>query len=121
MTPALFDTNILIDFLSGIDAAYQEIALYPDRAISIVTWMEVMVGAKPDREAERRAVLKQFLLLPLTAEISEQTLLIRRQTRIKLPDAVLFATAHTSGRLLITRNTNDFSATHPLVRIPYKI
>ena len=30
---AVFDTNILIDFLNGVEAAAKEIALYDDRAI----------------------------------------------------------------------------------------
>ena len=40
---AFFDTNILIDFLQGRDAAREEFSRYDDLAISIVTWMEVMV------------------------------------------------------------------------------
>jgi len=45
---ALLDTNILIDYLNGIDAAREEIARYPKPCISPMTWMEVMVGAEPD-------------------------------------------------------------------------
>ncbi len=121
MTAALFDTNIIIDYLSGVQDAFCEISFYSDRAISIMTWMEVMVGAKPDRESHRRAVLSMFVLLPLTAEVAERAVLERRLSRIKLPDAIILATAHQSRRLLITRNTKDFSSSHPLVRIPYTI
>ena len=102
MTPALFDTNIIIDYLSGIQAAYNELTLYSDRAISIITWIEVMVGAKPDRAAQTRAVLNMFVLLPLTAEVAERAVGERRQSRMKLPDAIILATAHVTGRLLIT-------------------
>jgi predicted nucleic acid-binding protein len=121
VTPALFDTNIVIDYLSGVQAAFNELSTYPDRAISIMTWMEVMVGAKPDSEAQRRAVLNMFVLLPLTADVAERTILERRQGRMKLPDAIILATAHQTGRLLITRNTKDFSASHPSIRVPYQI
>ena len=41
---AVFDTNILIDFLNGVEAAAKEIALYDDRAISVITQMEILVG-----------------------------------------------------------------------------
>jgi predicted nucleic acid-binding protein len=44
-TKVLFDTNILIDHLNGIDLAGVEIRRSPDRAISIITWMEVMAGS----------------------------------------------------------------------------
>ena len=45
MVKALFDTNILIDFLRGVHAAREELGRYQLKAISLVTWMEVLVGA----------------------------------------------------------------------------
>ena len=36
----------------------------------------------------------------------------------KLPDAVIRATAQTTGRLLVTRNTRDFPPDDPWVREP---
>jgi predicted nucleic acid-binding protein len=41
---ALFDTNVLIDYLSGVKAAKAELAKYSDKAISMITWMEIQVG-----------------------------------------------------------------------------
>ena len=35
---------------------------------------------------------------------------MRRERRIKLPDAIILATAEIENRLLITRNTRDFPA-----------
>lgn len=44
---ALFDTNILIDLFSGRNEAKLAIETWPPQnAISLITWMEVMVGAK---------------------------------------------------------------------------
>ncbi|MFP3560880.1 VapC toxin family PIN domain ribonuclease, partial [Paraburkholderia sp. SIMBA_049] len=51
MVKALFDTNILIDYLGGVGGAKKELARYEYRAISIITWMEVLVGATPEDEA----------------------------------------------------------------------
>lgn len=48
MVAALFETNILIDYLNGIPQAMEELGLYDERAISIVAWMEV-IGAKEVR------------------------------------------------------------------------
>jgi predicted nucleic acid-binding protein len=42
---ALLDTNILIDFLRGVHVARDELNRYSDKAISVITWMEVMAGA----------------------------------------------------------------------------
>ena len=47
MVKALFDTNILIDFLHEVAAARDELHRYEDKAISIITWMEVLIGAPP--------------------------------------------------------------------------
>ena len=41
----VFDTNILIDYLAGKQPAKDELSRFPRARISIITWMEVMVGA----------------------------------------------------------------------------
>ena len=65
--------------------------------------------------------LQNFYTLPLTAEIAEQAFLTRRASKIKLPDAIIQATAEGAGRVLITRNTRDFPAGTQGVRIPYTL
>src|SRR5688572_8353706 len=45
---AVFDTNILVDYLNGITRAQKEIARHRQGAISIISWMEVMVGARDE-------------------------------------------------------------------------
>lgn len=52
MVNVLFDSNILIDFLNGVKAAEDELSLYNDKAVSVITWIEVMSGA-PDDPAAR--------------------------------------------------------------------
>ena len=121
MTAALFDTNILIDFLHGAPAAQSEIARVPDRAISTITWIEVMVGAIPKNIEATRAFLHTFRQLPVTPEVAERAVTLRQQQRIKLPDAIILATAQVHGRLLITRNTRDFPAGTPGVHAPYTL
>jgi predicted nucleic acid-binding protein len=44
-TPALFDTNILIDYFSSRPQARIELDRHSDRTISITTWMQIMVGS----------------------------------------------------------------------------
>jgi predicted nucleic acid-binding protein len=41
--------------------------------------------------------------------------------RLKLPDAVILATAEESGCILVTRKTRDFPANDPRIRFPYRI
>jgi predicted nucleic acid-binding protein len=117
----LFDTNILIDYLSGIPEAQREIDQYSGHAISIITWMEVMAGTTPKDEKQIRAFLLTFTTLPLTEDVAERAFDLRRHRKIKLPDAIIQATAQVENRLLITRNTRDFPARDPDIRIPYKL
>jgi predicted nucleic acid-binding protein len=120
-TPVLFDTNILIDYLRGISQARAECDKHSDRAVSIITWMEVMASSTAASEADARSCLFNFYTLPLTAEVAERAFLLRRASGIKLPDAVIQATAEGSGRVLITRNTRGFPPDTPGVRIPYTL
>jgi len=120
MVRALFDTNVLIDYLGGVPAARIELRRYGERAISIVTWMEVMIGARPEVEATTRAFLRDaFAVVALTDEIAERAVSLRRHHRIKPPDAVIWASAQANSMLLVTRNTRDFPTDTPGVRMPY--
>ena len=119
MVKALFDTNILIDYLNGIEAARGEIARYEAKAISIVSWMEVMVGAEPEVEAATRAFLDGFEVLPLDGAVAARAVALRRDHRIKLPDAIVWASAQDQAALLVTRNSKDFPPNDPGVRMPY--
>jgi len=121
MVKALFDTNILIDFLNGVDEARIEMDLYQDKAISIITWMEVMVGATEQVQSATRAFLDGFEIVGLDSPIADQAVTLRRQHRIKLPDAIIWASAQETGSLLVTRNSKDFPVADPSVRIPYDL
>ncbi|MBI2336658.1 MAG: type II toxin-antitoxin system VapC family toxin [Deltaproteobacteria bacterium] len=117
---AVFDTNILVDYLRGISPAEQELQTHTEPSISIITWMEVLVGAKNEAET---GLLKKFLssfeLLPLSHEIAEEAVLLRRKYQIRIPDAIIWATARCYGSLLVTRNTRDFPHDSPEIRVPY--
>lgn len=119
MVKALFDTNILIDFLNKLPQAHSELHRYEHRAISIVTWMEVMVGADRTVEAQTRQVLGAFNIIALDNEVAERAVLLRREHGVKLPDAVIWASAYVHSMLLVTRNTKGFTTDSPGVRIPY--
>jgi hypothetical protein len=120
MVKALFDTNILIDHLNGIAQARTELASYEERCISIVSWMEVMAGS-PKQAADRtRSFLSGFELIGLDAAVADRAVDIRRLRKIKLPDAVVWASAQVQRALLVTRNIKDFPK-EPGTRHPYAI
>lgn len=117
---ALFDTNILIDYLNGVDAARIELERHSDRLISAVTWMEVLVGVRSDDEEDVvEMFLRDFKVVDITRRVAREATLLRRRSRIKLLDALVWASAQTESALLVTRNTKDFPAADPGVRVPY--
>ena len=116
---ALLDTNILIDYLNGRDAARKELRRYAEPLISPTTWMEVLVGVGADEATIVRRFLAGFRQVPVDEEVAERTVSLRRQHRMRLPDAIIWASAQQESALLVTRNHRDFPPEHPGVRIPY--
>ena len=122
MSEAVFDSNILIDALKDIPAAQQELLRYKRRYISRISWIEVMVGALPDDAARAEGFLDHFHVIELNEEIGRHAAVLRSQRRsLKAMDAIILATAQTTGRILVTRNTKDFSARLPGIRVPYSV
>jgi predicted nucleic acid-binding protein len=121
MVKPLFDTNILIDYLRGIQAARDEFDRYPARAISLITWMEVLVGTSSATEPGTRDFLRRFDLISIDDAIAERAVELRKTHRLKLPDAIVWASAQARAMLLVTRDARGFPAGEPGVRVPYTI
>ena len=121
MVNALFDTNILIDYLNGVDASRKELDRYHYKAISIITSMEVLVGSTPENDTALRAWLNTFNVIALDISVANRAVEIRKQNKIKLPEAIVWASAQVNSLLLVSRNTKDFPADEPGVRVPYQI
>ena len=117
-----FDTNILIDFLDGVPEAQAAIEPFTRRCISWITWMEVLIGVKdtPDEDIAR-TFLGQFEIHELSPTIAEAAITLRRHHRpkLKLPDAIILASARQTGCRLTTINTRDFPADSVDIHIPY--
>lgn len=126
MSSFTFDSNILIDALAGYNLARDEIDRATDfgsRAwISRVVWIEVM--SKGEGEGLRRAeiLLSGFGIDEVDAEIGRRAASLRRErSRLKAMDAIILATAQLRDRVLVTRNTKDFPAEMPGIRVPYSL
>lgn len=119
---AVFDTNILIDLFSGHVQAKDTLSRFPvNRAISLMTWIEVMVGAKKhSQESRTREALDTFEILPLSSAVAERSVLLRQELGMKLPDAIILVTAQIYSRELVTRNVKDFEGISG-VTIPYSL
>jgi predicted nucleic acid-binding protein len=109
----LIDSNAVIDYLSGnlppkgMGLMNQIINDIPN--ISVITKIEVL-GYKTTDEAYK--LLSNFIndstVIALHDEIVENTIEIRKEHKIKTPDAIIAATALSCGFTLISRNEKDF-------------
>lgn len=52
--------------------------------------------------------MKSAFVFPINEDVVKKTIDIKRKHKIKLPDAVIAATAITYNLILVTRNTKDF-------------
>lgn len=65
--------------------------------------------------------LRDFRVVDLTRRIAREAVEIRRACRIRLPDAIVWASARAESALLVTRNTKDFPKDDPGLRVPYAV
>lgn len=116
---ALFDTNILIDLAAGHEDARRVVRSHRSPFISIITRIELLAGPMKT-VGPVREMLDGFETIQIDNDIAEAAVVIRREVRLKLPDAVILATARKRDLPLITRNTKDFEGRDGVV-IPYRL
>lgn len=76
-------------------------------AYSVVTPAELYAG-RGAKEQAVAAVLAPFRELPVDRDVAEAAGRLRRETGVRLPDALVAATALVAGLPLLTRNRRDF-------------
>jgi hypothetical protein len=119
---AVLDSDVLIDYLQGVPAAREELALYRRPLCSIISFMELLAGARTAAERQAaEALLASLGRVELTEAVARRAVELRQSLRLKLPDAVVLASAEEEGCILVTRNTRDFPARDPRVRFPYTV
>ncbi len=124
----LLDTNIVIYYL---EATLPQKAMRFVRKIvneqpilSVINKIELLGFNAPIKEEQAFTELfvQEAKIIDLDKEIVEQTIIIRKQNRIELPDAIIAATAIVYNLTLLTRNTTDFAKIANLQLIdPYLI
>ena len=118
---SMFDSNIIIDALNRHRPAFDALKAFSDGAtmISRISWIEIVAGASPDHLAATEAYLRGCTVIELTPDIAGRAAEVRRQTRLKLPDAIILATALITDRQLVTRDRN-FPPDWPGIHHPYE-
>ena len=111
-TRYLIDTNTLSDYfgeklpLNGLD--FIDILVNENPQISVMTRIESLSYLTPQIETFRSFV-NYSTVFDLTEDIIVRTIALRRSRRIKIPDAIIAATALEYDLTLITHNTSDFA------------
>jgi predicted nucleic acid-binding protein len=116
-----FDTNILVDWLRDEPAASGELARYKRHRISRVVWTEILAGEALESRDTVQQLIAPFQVVEIDARIASFAADLRHRTRMKLMDAYILATAQVNGAILVTRNTKDFPAQMPGIRVPYTL
>lgn len=120
------DANIVIDALLNHEPAHHELRRIAQSGtrmwISRMAWIEVLSKGSDAAVRDVMTFVDRFGLDEIDAEISTRAAALRRERpRLKSPDAIILATAQIRGRVLVTRNTRDFPANMPGIRVPYTL
>ncbi|WP_426327340.1 type II toxin-antitoxin system VapC family toxin [Pedobacter sp. R-06] len=111
----LWDTNTVIYFLQrqftpSAEKFIDSIISTSQPAISAITEIELLCwkSANDNDLLTLRNFIKDSYVYELDQDVKDQTAEIRKHYNLKLPDAIIAATAIVNKLTLITRNTKDF-------------
>ncbi len=104
----LLNTNVVIGLLDGREPARDLIrernAPLARCAVSQITWMELLSfpALTAADQSQIELLLSAMMVILLNERIEAEAIALRRQTRLKLPDAIIAATAKVCGLTLLT-------------------
>ena len=81
-------------------------------AISVITKIETLGFAFTNNDEHKLllGICNELKVIPLTDLIVEETITLKKNNRIKLPDAIIYATALVEKLPLLTNNIDDFKS-----------
>ena len=117
---ALFDSNVII-YLSKRQIPVSFLDQFDALFISVITYMEILgyPFSNPKEELFIKELLSVFQTIFIDQRIADITVDIRKKNRIKLPDAIISATAISESLELVTRNVDDFSKIDMKISNPF--
>lgn len=116
---ALLDSNVIIEAAKNNISLKEVVSKYDNIYTSIICYIEVLGYSFKD-EKEKSAIekiLRIITILNLDKEIADIAIEYRKQTKIKLPDALIIATSEKIRADLITSNISDFKNLSKSIKI----
>lgn len=108
MTAGYLDTNILIAYFGGDPAIKTALERFAGLKLPAAAYVEFMTGLETPNEKEvfGNIIASLFEIVQTDMDICHEAADLRRKMRLKLPDALIYATARVGGGTLITRDKN---------------
>lgn len=99
----LLDTNVVLYFLGGRLANPLPLGQY---FVSVITEIELLSypSLTPDEETQMRDFLTKITVVGIESNIKEVAITLRKQYRLRLPDAIIAATAQSLNATLFTND-----------------
>ena len=108
----LLDTNAVIYYFKGMQKAVAVFKLIEDANeevnLSVITKIELLSFDNEDELKNIDRLLVISRIFSLDDEIVDKTIEVRRKYKLKLPDAIIAATAMINNLILVTHNKKDF-------------
>ena len=112
----LWDTNITVYYLQqqfsvSAEKFMDELLIEYQPAISVISEIELLCWKSHSEKDEviLRSFIQDAIVIELETSIKLKTAEIRKSTKLKLPDAIIAATAIEFDLILLTRNVSDFN------------
>lgn len=108
---AIFDSDILINYSKeeiNLDIYFNS---YEKIYISVITYMEIFGYEFKNKNEENllKSIMEKIDTININEDIINKVIEVRKKFKVKLPDAIIFATATYLNADLITINEDDFS------------
>ena len=112
---------MIIDFLKQKNAAIDLASLFLQHEcfISVITKLELLKhpAITPDEEKTINEFLLLIPIIQMNTAIENETIVLSRSTRLKLPDAIIGATAIVCDAELVTCDPHFFECQYDTLRL----